>query len=190
MTDATEKITRLFKEWQYWMLEATKASISNAQREAAARQRDQVYVAWKTVMRNVAASVLIGLALCVSCVRNRAEIRIAHGSTATSLVILVSQENDLTRPLRSLVTLKVDRTSCASENDVEQVVWSFLAADGRGPDPAPTRISYGQVPTGYLIVRPAHELSKGCYTVSVEGANVRGSRRFDVLTDGAVHEMP
>ena len=51
-----EQIEKLFKEWQHWMLESTKKSITDAAREAAARQRNQAYKVLKKAMEEANAA--------------------------------------------------------------------------------------------------------------------------------------
>jgi hypothetical protein len=132
----------------------------------------------------------------LGCPAPSAGIRVAPGSTATSLAFEVSAKEDRRKPARVYRFSVVDcaehvatvRSRGKRGDDQEPTTWQLQQA---APDSGITEIRYGVLPGRNFVQRaPAQPLNKpGCYFARLDAEPGRGVTAFRVAADGAVREL-
>jgi hypothetical protein len=132
----------------------------------------------------------------LGCPAPPAGIRVAPGSTATSLTFEVSAKKNSQEPAHvygfSVVNCAEHEATVRGRgkrfDDQEPTTWQLQRAV---PDPGLTEIRYGVAPGRNFVQRaPAQPLSKpGCYFARLDAEPGRGVTVFKVAADGAVREL-
>ena len=135
-------------------------------------------------------TLVVSLALSISCVQEYAQIEVLPGSTVTDLTFTVGSRGRPGEPVSSMVVFRIERAPCPEDTVVSRAaVWLIHARNGVGPHPGPSSVAYGVTPDGYETDISPEPLALGCYSVSLSGDGVRGSAEFRVGENGNIEPV-
>jgi hypothetical protein len=128
-------------------------------------------------MRRILSLGVLAAALALTGCPEQTAVWIEDGSTAEQLSFGVGKTEG-GAALGNLAGLTV--FPCQADGTPQNAVW-VIARSGEGA--VPSRVVYGQAPTGYRTVKGPEPLPPGCYMAGISGS---GRVRFHVTQEGAI----
>ena len=137
------------------------------------------------MLRGSTSAAVLLLVLLSACMMRKSSVWVEQGSTPQRVVFGVAEERGGADPVAHLNYVAV--RSCYESGKSQETFWQARGEVPNGHRP-PTRIVYGEPPTGFVNEANPRPLPPGCYEGIISGNGISGTARFSVTADGRVVE--